>query len=67
MLEDKGYDIGLQRSGSLNLACSKERFISLTRRASRYEPTGLECNVLNKNEVLDHHPYLTTEDLYGGT
>ena len=27
MLQDKGYDIGLQRSGSLNLACSKVRKI----------------------------------------
>lgn len=65
-LEDKGYDIGLQRSGSLNLACSKDRFISLTRRASRYEPTGLECKVLMKDQVHDYHPYLSTEDIYGG-
>ena len=39
MLEEKGYDIGLYQSGSLNLAGSKDRLISLTRRANRYKPT----------------------------
>lgn len=66
MLQDKGYDIGLQRSGSLNLACSKDRFISLTRRASRYQPTGLDCHILSKHEASEFHPHLTIDDLYGG-
>jgi len=65
MLQDKGYDIGLQRSGSLNLACSKDRFISLTRRANRYQPTGLDCHILSKHEASEFHPHLTIDDLYG--
>jgi len=66
MLQDKGYDIGLEQSGSLNLASSKDRLVSLTRRANRYKPTGLECHILSRDEVSEVHPYLFTEDLHGG-
>ena len=34
MLQNKGYDIGLETTGGLNLAASKDRLISLTRRAN---------------------------------
>ena len=66
MLEEKGYDIGLHQSGSLNLASSKDRLISLTRRANRYKPTGLECHILSRDEISGLHPYLFTEDVCGG-
>ncbi len=64
-LQDKGYDIGLKQSGSLNLACSKDRFISLTRRASRYQPTGLDCHVVSRTEIADLHPHMFMDDIYG--
>ena len=35
MLQDKGYNIGLEQNGGLNLATTKDRLISLTRRANR--------------------------------
>lgn len=66
LLQDKGYDIGLQQSGSLNLACSKDRFVSLTRRASRYQPTGLDCHIVSKAEAKELNPYLTIDDIFGG-
>ena len=47
-LQDHGYDIGLVECGSLNLAATKDRLISLQRRANRYKPTGLECHLLNR-------------------
>lgn len=65
-LQDKGFDIGLKECGSLNLAMSKDRMISLRRRANRYKPTGLECHVLDAAECREKHPYLYTEDLQGG-
>lgn len=66
MLQEKGYDIGLEQCGSLNLANSKDRLISLTRRANRYQPTGLECHILTRDQIVEFHPYLHTEDLTGG-
>ena len=51
--------------GSLNLAMSRDRMISLRRRANRYAPTGLECHVLGASEISEHHPYLYTDDLQG--
>lgn len=65
MLQDKGYNIGLEQNGGLNLATTKDRLISLTRRANRYKPTGLECHVLTRQEISEFHPYLFTEDLQG--
>lgn len=65
-LQRKGFDIGLHECGSLNLANSKDRMLSLQRRANRYKPTGLECHVLGPNELKDKHPYLYTADLQGG-
>ena len=47
-LEQSGYNIGLVECGSLNLAATKDRMISLQRRANRYKPTGLECHILNR-------------------
>lgn len=47
-LQSKGYDIGLVECGSLNLAQTRDRLISLTRRANRYKPTGLECHILSR-------------------
>ena len=47
-LEQSGYNIGLVECGSLNLAATKDRMISLQRRANRYKPTGLECHILDR-------------------
>ncbi len=65
-LQQRGFDIGLDECGSLNLAMSKDRMISLRRRANRYAPTGLECEVLSPGECKELHPYLYTDDLQGG-
>ena len=32
---------------------------------SGYKPTGLECHILNRQEISELHPYLFTEDLMG--
>ncbi len=56
----------MNECGSLNLANSRDRLISLERRANRYKPTGLECRVLTPTELKELHPYLYTDDLTGG-
>lgn len=65
-LQQKGFQIGLVECGSLNLAATKDRMVSIQRRAARYKPTGLECHVLTKQELQEFHPFLYTEDLQGG-
>ncbi len=65
-LQARGFDIGLNEVGSLNLAMSRDRMISLRRRANRYAPTGLDCQVLTPRECQELHPYLYTDDLQGG-
>jgi glycine/D-amino acid oxidase-like deaminating enzyme len=62
----QGFDIELNECGSLNLANSKDRMVSLERRANRYKPTGLECQVMSPSELKQLHPYLYTDDLQGG-
>merc|ERR1719147_465707 len=65
-LEEEGYDLGLNHCGSVNLATTKDRMISLRRRASAYRPTGVECQVLEPEEVKEKHPYVNIEDVIGG-
>jgi len=65
-LQKQGYDLGLEHCGSVNLATTKDRMISLRRRASSYRPTGVECHVIDKSEMNKLHPYLNTEDVVGG-
>lgn len=50
----------------MNLIIFKDRMIALQRRMSYNLPTGLNCELLTKNEILDKHPYLNVSDLEGG-
>merc|ERR1719167_877157 len=65
-LQEQGYDLGLEHCGSVNLAASQDRLISLQRRASGYRPTGVECHLINPKEIRDLHPYVNTDDILGG-
>jgi len=65
-LQDEGYDLGLEHCGSINLATTKDRMISLKRRASRYKPSGVQCHLLGPQDMKELHPHLNTEDVLGG-
>jgi len=65
-LQEQGYDLGLEHCGSVNLAATKDRLISLQRRASKYRPTGVECHLVGPKEIMELHPHVNTEDIYGG-
>ncbi|XP_040573637.1 pyruvate dehydrogenase phosphatase regulatory subunit, mitochondrial [Lepeophtheirus salmonis] len=65
-LEKQGFDIGLKECGSINLAATKDRLLSLQRRANRYKPTGLRCEVLSPKELKELHPLIFVDDLQGG-
>jgi len=65
-LQEKGYDLGLEHCGSINIATTKERMTSLKRRASAYRPTGVECHLVSPQEMKSLHPHLNVEDVLGG-
>lgn len=65
-LEALGYDIGLKRCGSLNLAQTQDRVIALKRRMAECTVEGLESEFLSPNEIQQLHPYVSTEGIIGG-
>lgn len=65
-LEALGYDIGLVRSGSINIAQTQDRVIALKRRMSYSKVEGLECEFVSPKEIQDLHPYVFIDDLLGG-
>ena len=40
--------------------------VSLRRRASAYRPTGVECHLLEPDQIKEKHPLVNTEDVIGG-
>lgn len=65
-LESLGYDVGLVKSGSINLAQTQERAISLQRRISYSKVEGLECEFITPKQIQEIHPYIFIDDLIGG-
>ena len=65
-LQEEGHDLGLEHCGSVNLAATKDRWISLKRRASAYRPTGVECHLVSPEEIRKLHPYVNTDGILGG-
>ena len=56
----------MENCGSVNIATTRERMVSLERRASSYRPTGVECHLVGPREMEQLHPYLNTKDILGG-
>ncbi|KAG5672724.1 hypothetical protein PVAND_002825 [Polypedilum vanderplanki] len=65
-LEKMGYDVGLKKSGSINIAQTQDRVIALERRMSYSRVEGLECEYLSPQEIQKLHPYVSTENVRGG-
>lgn len=65
-LESLGYDVGLVKSGSINLAQTQDRAIALQRRISYSRVEGLDCEYVTPKEIQQLHPYLFIDDLIGG-
>jgi len=57
----------LKKCGSINLAKTKDRMISLKRRMAYNLPNGLHCERLTKNDITNIYPLLYTDDLEGGS
>ena len=65
-LQKDGYDLGLEHCGAINLATTEDRWTSLKRRAGAYRPTGVECRLVNPEEIQELHPFINTEGIIGG-
>merc|ERR1719427_146203 len=65
-LQEQGHDLGLEHCGSVNLAATEDRMVSLRRRASAYRPTGVECHLVGPSEIRELHPHVNTDDILGG-
>ncbi|XP_043785257.1 pyruvate dehydrogenase phosphatase regulatory subunit, mitochondrial-like isoform X3 [Apis laboriosa] len=64
-LQEMGYDIGLKQCGSIYLAQTKDRMIALKRRMAYNIPTGLHCEILEREQLKQLYPYLHIEDIEG--
>ena len=65
-LQEEGHDLGLEHCGSINLAATVDRWISLQRRFSAYKPTGVECKLVSPEKIRELHPYVNTDGIHGG-
>lgn len=62
----KGFDIGFQRCGSINLAQTSDRMNAIKRRMAYNRPNGLHCELLSPEEIQQKHPLINAERLLGG-
>ena len=65
-LQEEGYDLGLVHCGSVNLASTEDRMISLRRRVSAYKPTGIDCHLVPPEQIKSLHKYVDTDGILGG-
>lgn len=65
-LENKGFNIGMTRCGSLNLAQTKDRIIAMKRRIAYNRPTGLQCELIGPDDIKRMHPLIRIDNLEGG-
>uniref|UniRef100_A0A2R5LLI5 Putative dimethylglycine dehydrogenase n=1 Tax=Ornithodoros turicata TaxID=34597 RepID=A0A2R5LLI5_9ACAR len=65
-LQETGHDIGWKECGSLYVARSQKRMVSLLRLAAEAKARGVECIVQQPKALKSCHPYIRTEDLVGG-
>ncbi|KAM7303051.1 pyruvate dehydrogenase phosphatase regulatory subunit, mitochondrial [Ixodes scapularis] len=65
-LQREGHDIGWQQCGTLSVARTRKRMVSLQRLAAEARARGVDCTVHQPQSLKELHPFLRTEDLAGG-
>uniref|UniRef100_T1IHI3 Pyruvate dehydrogenase phosphatase regulatory subunit, mitochondrial n=1 Tax=Strigamia maritima TaxID=126957 RepID=T1IHI3_STRMM len=65
-LEEKGFETGWKQCGSLLLARTKDRFMSLRRLKSTAGVVNIDCDLVSPEEIKKLCPLIRTDDLQGG-
>lgn len=65
-LQAEGHQLGWKQCGSLNVARTRDRMISLKRFVTSCRAEGLKCELVDRAGLTELHPHLYTGDLEGG-
>uniref|UniRef100_A0AAA9TT84 Pyruvate dehydrogenase phosphatase regulatory subunit, mitochondrial n=1 Tax=Bos taurus TaxID=9913 RepID=A0AAA9TT84_BOVIN len=63
--QETGIQTGYTRTGSIFLAQTQDRLISLKRINSRLNVIGIPCEIISPKKVAELHPLLNVHDLVG--
>uniref|UniRef100_A0A8D0GQS0 Pyruvate dehydrogenase phosphatase regulatory subunit, mitochondrial n=1 Tax=Sphenodon punctatus TaxID=8508 RepID=A0A8D0GQS0_SPHPU len=63
--QETGIKTGYVRTGSISLAQTQDRLISLKRIASRLKVMGIPCEIITPKQVAQLHPMINIHDLVG--
>uniref|UniRef100_UPI00358FDB76 pyruvate dehydrogenase phosphatase regulatory subunit, mitochondrial n=1 Tax=Myxine glutinosa TaxID=7769 RepID=UPI00358FDB76 len=63
--KETGVDTGFHQTGSLSLAQSEDRLLSLKWIASHLQVNDIPCSILSSAQVAELHPWVETADLHG--
>ncbi|KAJ6666141.1 hypothetical protein lerEdw1_001045 [Lerista edwardsae] len=63
--QETGIKTGYLRTGSISLAQTQDRLISLKRIASRLKVMGIPCEIIPPKRVAQLHPMINIHDLVG--
>ncbi|XP_064414420.1 pyruvate dehydrogenase phosphatase regulatory subunit, mitochondrial isoform X1 [Latimeria chalumnae] len=63
--QETGIKTGYVKSGSLSLAQTQDRLISLRRLVSRLKVMGIDCDIVTPRQVANLHPLINIHDLVG--
>ncbi len=63
--KEAGEGLGWHTVGSLRLASSRERLLSLQREVTRAKAIGIEAEIITPAEALKITPFLSDKDLHG--
>ncbi|KAG8143856.1 hypothetical protein E2320_001002 [Naja naja] len=63
--QETGVKTGYVRTGSISLAQTQDRLISLKRIASRLKIMGIPCELIPPKRVAQLHPFINIHDLVG--
>ncbi|NXN20146.1 PDPR phosphatase, partial [Indicator maculatus] len=63
--QETGVNTGYVKTGSISLAQTQDRLISLKRIASSLKVMGIPCEIITPKEVAQLHPLINIHDLVG--
>ncbi|XP_026535958.1 pyruvate dehydrogenase phosphatase regulatory subunit, mitochondrial [Notechis scutatus] len=63
--QETGVETGYVKTGSISLAQTQDRLISLKRIASRLKIMGIPCELIPPKRVAQLHPFINIHDLVG--